>query len=320
MTDMSRTVLPLLALVALVSVAGLVFLLDWRSKRMRRRIETLTAGVTRRADATAQSVSIIRQSRGENRKRALDLLFKMPNRIPPSFPLPSTLTFGVGGVLGIGAGLLSTAYLPPLYAAGMAVLGAWLAVRGLFGWQRRGYSNKLLMQMPDTIELMVSAVRAGLPISEAVRSVAREMPQPTSDEFVLLSNEVALGVSPDVAMRALHLRTGLAEYGIFSVTLAVQSRSGGRLAETIQNLAETTRQRVALAGKARALAAEAKFSAIALTVLPLLGGVGMAFVQPGYIDMLLFDPGGRHLLMVAGITLSVGVLVMRWMIQQAVAP
>lgn len=320
MTDLSHGALPLLALGGLVSAAGFVLLLDWRGKRVRRRVESLSARTVHRMDATEHSVSIIRQSRNERRRRMLDVIFKMPDRVPSSFLLPPVLTFGIGILLGMGGGLLSGIYLAPPSALGVAVACSVMAVRGLFGWQRRGYANKLLKQMPDSIELIVSAVRAGLPIAEALRSVAREMPTPTSDEFVLVANEISLGVSPDMAIRGLFNRTGLTEYGIFSVTLAVQSRSGGRLAETIQNLAETTRQRVALAGKARALAAEAKFSAIALSVLPPIAAVGLSLMQPGYLHELLFDPAGRRMLGFGVITLSLGILTMRWMIQKATAP
>jgi tight adherence protein B len=115
----------------------------------------------------------------------------------------------------------------------------------------------------------------------------------------------------------LHDRAQVAEYAIFAVTLGVQSKSGGRLSETIQMLAETIRQRIALAARAGALAGEAKFSAYVLTVLPFLGATMMSFMQPGFLTPLFHDPRGQHMLFIGVVLLLAGQFTMRRLIASA---
>src|SRR5204863_8576261 len=111
-------------------------------------------------------------------------------------------------------------------AAGIAAL--W-TVRALFAGQRRRLSNLLLRQLPDAIQLVTSTVRSGLPVNEAFRTIARDMPQPTAGQFAIVCSEMSLGRPPEEALEAVYQRTQVAEYGMFAVTPAVQMKSGGRL-------------------------------------------------------------------------------------------
>jgi tight adherence protein B len=132
-----------------------------------------------------------------------------------------------------------------------------------------------------------------------------------------VNNEMALGVAAEDALLTMHQRTGVTEYAIFAVTIGVQARSGGRLAETIQNLAETVRERLAIAARARALAGEAKISAVIMGILPILAGIMLSFVQPGHLDPLFNDPRGVRMFMVGVITLFLGAVTMRQLIRGA---
>jgi tight adherence protein B len=128
---------------------------------------------------------------------------------------------------------------------------------------------------------------------------------------------MSLGVAAEDALLGVHRRTRVTEYAIFAVTIGVQSKSGGRLAETIQNLAETVRQRLAIANRARALAGEAKISAIVLAALPFVAGAGLSVIQPGYLDPLFHDPRGNRMLVVAVVGMVLGIWTMRHMIIKA---
>jgi tight adherence protein B len=143
------------------------------------------------------------------------------------------------------------------------------------------------------------------------------MPSPTRDEFVRVDREMAMGSSPDEALLSLHKRTGVTEYAIFAVTIGVQARSGGRLAETIQNLAETVRERLAIGARAKALAGEAKISALIMAVLPLLAGGIMSITQPKQLLILFTDPRGIRMFVIAITTLILGVLTMQMLIRGA---
>ena len=103
------------------------------------------------------------------------------------------------------------------------------------------------------------------------------------------------------------------------MTLAVQAKSGGGLAETLQTLAETVRQRVALAARAKALAGEVIFSARALSCAPFIVGGLLYKLNPESVDLLFYDPTGRTLLTYAVASVLVGTLVIRWMIRRGTA-
>ncbi len=156
-------------------------------------------------------------------------------------------------------------------------------------------------QLPDTIEMVTSAVRSGLPVSEAFRTIAREMPQPTAGQFAHRLQRIGLGRPPEEAIEDVYQRTQVAEYGFFAVTLGVQMKSGGSSGRNLADLwRDTVRQRVAMAARAKALAGEVIFSASALSLAPLIVGGLLYSVSPQLVDLLLTDPTGKKLLAYAG--------------------
>ena len=203
-----------------------------------------------------------------------------------------------------------------LYVSFAAAIVAIMVVRGLFGWQQRRLANQLFRQLPDTIQLVTSTVRSGLPVSEAFRIIAREMPQPTAGQFAIVCSEVTMGSPPEEAVEAVYRRTQVTEYGIFAVTLAVQLKSGGSLTETLQTLGDTVRQRVALAARAKALAGEVIFSSRALSLSPFIVGGLLYAINPQTVDLLIYDPTGNMLLAYAAASVLIGTLVIRWMVRR----
>ena len=202
------------------------------------------------------------------------------------------------------------------YAYPVAAIVAIMVVRGLFGWQRQRLASQLFRQLPDTIQLVTSTVRSGLPVTEAFRTIAREMPQPTAGQFAIVCSEVSMGRPPEEAVEAVYRRTQVTEYGIFAVTLAVQLKSGGSLTETLQTLGDTVRQRVALAARAKALAGEVIFSSRALSVSPVIVGGLLYLINPLTVDLLIYDPTGNKLLAYAAASVIIGSLVIRWMVRR----
>jgi tight adherence protein B len=202
------------------------------------------------------------------------------------------------------------------YVSIAAAIVAIMVVRGLFGWQQRRLANQLFRQLPDTVQLVTSTVRSGLPVNEAFRIIAREMPQPTAGQFAIVCNEMRLGRPPEEAIEDIYWRTQVAEYGIFAMTLAVQLKSGGSLAETLQTLGDTVSQRVALAARAKALAGEVIFSSRALAISPLVVGAILYWINPTSIDLLFTDPTGNKLLAYAVASVVMGHLVISWMIRR----
>ena len=137
-------------------------------------------------------------------------------------------------------------------------------------------------------------------MNEAFRAIAREMPQPTAGQFAIVCNELSSGTPPEEAVEGVFQRTQVAEYGFFAVRSRVQMKSGGGLSETLQTLGDTVRQRVALGGRAKALAGEVIFSSRALSLSPLIIGGLLYLINPRLLDLLFTDPTGRRLLAYAG--------------------
>jgi tight adherence protein B len=156
-------------------------------------------------------------------------------------------------------------------------------------------------------------------LSEAIRAVARESPQPTGQEFEILAGEISIGTPMNEALRAMAARNDLVEYRFFATTLALQSQTGGGLSETLENLADVIRKRVAMKARGNALAAEARTSASVLAVLPILTGLALWVLNPSYFSLLLTDETGHRILYAAGTSLMTGIWIMRTMIRRSLA-
>jgi tight adherence protein B len=196
------------------------------------------------------------------------------------------------------------------------VLAGFFAIRAIFAFQYNSYVDKVFKQIPDAIGLMVRAIRAGLPVGEAMRSVAAELPSPLRDEFSRMLGDVAIGRPVDQALMRLYKRTELPEFSFLAVTLGMQSQTGGNLAETLDNLADIVRKRVALSKRAKALAAEARMQAGILMALPFIAALAMSQIQDFYIEQFSTPAGQRLALVGLGFSLS-GFLIIRWLIKRA---
>ena len=213
-------------------------------------------------------------------------------------------------------------------AAGSALpllgLGGWLiwpavwvlCSRALFGrWdaQRR---NRLQQQFPDALATIVRSVRVGIPVGESIRQVAHEAEEPTGGEFRQLVNELSIGVPLDAALRAMALRTGLADYRFFGTTIALQAQTGGTLGEALDNLADIVRRRISLRARGFALTSEARASAIVLCAMPFLAAGMMYLLNPDYMAVLFSSQLGQKMLGGAAISMTIGVVTMRAMISR----
>jgi len=308
---MSPVLLIIILLLLMCTAIG-TLLLDAREQSIERQL----AIVLQTSDAA--SLPSLRRSQAGSRWRFLHRLVNYKAEIPyvlnPAYVL-------LGGVVAAAAIFFANNQLgfSSFYASLAAAIGAIMVVRGLFGWQQRRFASQLFRQLPDTIELVTSTVRSGLPMNEAFRTISREMPQPTAGQFAIVCSELSLGRPPEEALEAVYRRTQVAEYGMFAVTLGVQMKSGGSLSETLQTLADTVRQRVAIAGRAKALAGEAIFSSRALSCAPAIIGGLLYWLNPRSVDLLFYHPIGRTLLAYAIASVVVGSLVLRWMVRRETA-
>lgn len=300
-------------LLLLLCASGISLWLDARERRMDRQLTIALPA------SHAASLTSIRRLETGARSQLLHRLANYSPEVAYAWHPVYTLLAGISAAAAIFYINNRLLQLSTLNVSIAAAIVAVLVVRGLFGWQQRRFANQLFRQLPDTIQLVTSTVRSGLPVNEAFRTIAREMPQPTAGQFAVVCSELNLGRPPEEAVEAIYRRTQVAEYAMFAVTLAVQLKSGGSLAETLQTLGETVSQRVAMAARAKALAGEVIFSSRALSLSPLIIGGLLYWINPTTVDLLFHDPTGNMLLTYAAASVLVGHLVIRWMIRRETA-
>ena len=231
-------------------------------------------------------------------------------------PYPAALVLAAAFLAGVGGCMLLSLLAGPQVLLAAPVAGVF-ASRALFGVFAARRAAKLYVQLPDALSMIVRTIRVGTPVSEALRVVSREAPVPTATEFGRLSDQVAIGTALEDALRELAARSGLPEYRFFATTLSLQAQTGGALSETLDNLADVVRKRVAMRSRAHALASEARTSTYILAALPVATGVLLGVVNPAYIGVLFTDPTGNKLFAAAVAMLSVGMGVMRLIISRA---
>ena len=305
--------------VLFVSVA--VLIRDSGDRRLQERLSQISAVVIDDKSSRDLQAIVIRRSQMQSGVLAgvATRFLKFAPDSPEANIIPVKVVALIGVVVGLGAIWVMTNLLDPLQGILAGIVIGFLAVRFIFGWEHRRYTQALLKQMPDMIELMISGSRAGLPVSESLRNVAREMQPPTKQAIAEVVSDIGIGRTVDEALLKVYERTRISEYAIIAVAIGVQTQTGGALAESLQNVAEIVRTRLTIAARASALASEAKASAVILVALPFVAGGALAIVRPGYLDLLFEDPRGVSIIAYGVASMAAGIMTMRWMIQNAVA-
>jgi tight adherence protein B len=251
------------------------------------------------------------------RLRAANLFGFRPDR-QARYPVRWWVVLGATfAIARVAAGVVSS-LLGAIAYLGLIPLWIWLS-RWFFRWSERRYADTLFRQFPDALAMIVRSVRIGIPVGESIHVLAREGPEPTAQEFKILSDQIRLGVPLDEALVQLATNNDLREYRFFATALSLQRQAGGGLTETLENLADVIRKRVAARSRARALASEANTSAAILSAMPVVTGLGLWVINPGYIQMLFSDRGGQRLLALAAILLGTGIAIMRWLIRKTLS-
>lgn len=221
-------------------------------------------------------------------------------------------------MMAVVATKLGSGVAGPLAWFGLPLI--WIVLsRNFFNWCRRRRQDKLFQQFPDALAMIVRAVRVGIPVTDSIQAVGRELEAPTGPEFARLSEELAIGMLLEDALRAMAERNKLQEYRFFATALALQSQTGGGLSETLENLADVIRKRVAVRQKGEALSAEAKMSSMVLAALPPFAAAGLWIMNSAYIVMLFVDPFGQKILAGAVVMLGGGIWSMKALIRKSLS-
>ena len=177
--------------------------------------------------------------------------------------------------------------------------------------KKRQRMKKFERQFPDALDLMARSLRAGHAFSGGLQMVAQEFDDPVGTEFQRVVNEVNYGSPVDQALKNLLNRIDVKDLTFFTVSVVVQRETGGNLAAILESIARLVRERFKLQGKIRALSAEGKLSAVILLGLPFLVAFALSIVNPKYLSVLLNDPLGKILVIIALCMMCFGIFMTR---------
>jgi tight adherence protein B len=280
------------------------------AKRIARRLRLMSAGTS----LAGEEVSILK-SRMLSESPAVERLLLQVPRVRQLDRLleQSGLTWSVAELLGVmllaaAAGAVVALYFGMtffLILIAAVMLGA-LPVAYVFN-ARAKRMVKIEESLPDALDLIGRALRAGHAFPTAVKMVSDELNDPIGGEFRTLFDEVNYGVSMHTALLNLAARIPVTDLRYFVIAVLIQRETGGNLAELLDNIAAIIRARLKLFGQVRVLSTEGRLSAWILTLLPIIVAIVMNFVNPAFISVLWKDPmglrlvGGAVLLMIFGI-------------------
>lgn len=177
-------------------------------------------------------------------------------------------------------------------------------------WLRANRLKKIGTQLPEALDLISRALRAGHAFSAALAMVGNEAQEPIASEFKTTFEEINFGISTKNALLHLAERVPVADMRYFVLAVSIQLETGGNLTELLGVLARLIRERFKLFGKIQVLAAEGKMSAIILTALPFFIAGALQVVNPGYLNVMFTDPMGLRLVTGALFMMAVGVVLL----------
>jgi tight adherence protein B len=205
-----------------------------------------------------------------------------------------------------GAGLLPSLGLG--FAAG-AGLPFWA-----LSFLKKRRESKFLEAFPDAVDVIVRGIKAGLPLLDSLKLIASEAEEPVRGEIRSIIDTQTIGIPLGEACIKLYDRMPLAEANFFGIVISIQQRAGGNLSEALGNLSRVLRDRKKMKAKIRAMSMEAKASASIIGALPIAVMILVYITSPQYMSMLWTEPLGRMMMLGSAVWMSIGIFVMRRMI------
>ena len=191
---------------------------------------------------------------------------------------------------------------------GLAAASSLLAY-ALGGRERR--RQRIEAQALDAMGLLASGLRAGYSVPQAIALVARHSPQPTAAEFALAAQEISVGVELADAIARLARRNANPDYALVAIIIRVQHEVGGNLAQILESVSNTLRERLELRRQVNAVTAQQRLSSIVLTVLPFALLTVLSIMDRAFVEPLFSEPVGRFMLAISGVMVLVGWTIMR---------
>jgi tight adherence protein B len=303
-------------LAVIVAFQGAMALREWRMRRDALAPLRGGDGATREPKQARASV-VRRQADDED-----GLMRFLAERIPQLWDLhhllgQSGLDWTLGGFALRASASASITALVCFFSSGSSVVAA---VGFVFGavvpymyvrWKKARRILQLESQLPDSIDLIARAVRAGHPLSEGLRMVSEEGPEPLASEFRITFEEQRFGLPFEDALMGLGDRVEVVDVRILVTAILVQREVGGNLSEILEQIAETMRARFSLKRQVRVYTAQGRMSGYTLAALPIVVGSVISLINPAYMQTLFHEPLGKALLTGAAMLQGIGFLWIR---------
>ena len=276
-----------------------------------RNIKTPVDAAFKRKNVQAQLKEI--ENRQAEKKQKLTMRQRLeqaglPNATPRAFWIAS-------GSLGLLTAFFCLVFGQTIIVTALAAFTVGLGLpRWVLSFLKSRREKRFTAEFANAIDVIVRSVRSGLPTNEALRIVARELPDPVGSEFNTLCEGLKVGVTLDQGVKKMLENMPTPEVNFFGIVMTIQQKSGGNLSEALGNLAGVLRDRKRLQGKIKAMSSEAKASAGIIGSLPFIVATLVSLTSPTYLLPLINTSTGNMWLIIAAAMLTMGVLVMRKMV------
>jgi len=314
-----------LAFLATAAVGGIAWVFLYPLLSGERKAQGRRASVAKAEPVAARQAQKEQRSRREQvegtlkeaeARRAKDSKITLTTRLtqaglnwtPQKFMIASAVLAAAAFALAMLAGGGS------LGAIGMAFAAGFGLPRWLLSFLKKRREKAFLRALPDAVDVIVRGIKAGLPLFESLKVVAADSPEPLKSEFNAIIETQASGMPLGEACGRLFERMPVPEANFFGIVIAIQQKSGGNLSEALGNLSKVLRDRKKMAEKIQAMSMEAKASAGIIGSLPPIVMLLVYMTTPDYISLLWTHPTGQLMLVGCAIWMSIGILVMKKMI------
>lgn len=288
------------------------------AERVLRRLRVMSAG----AKGDEQNTSIIKERLLSKAPTMQRLLLQVPRiGILDRLLQQSGLSWSVAEFLGMSLLAFLIAFFVGSYLAIplLLLLAMTCAIAMLpLLYVARAKSKRLAhieQQLPDALDLIGRALRAGHAFPTALKMVGDEMNDPLAGEFRAAFDEVNFGIAMPDALMNLATRVPSTDLRYFVIAVLIQRETGGNLAELLSSISAIIRDRIKLMGQIQVLSAEGRLSAWILSLLPFGAALMIQLTNPKFLEVLYTDPAGRKMLVVAGVMMLLGIFAMRKIIR-----
>ena len=242
----------------------------------------------------------------------LDSIERLLQQANSSMPLGIfVLLSGLAASIGLLVAALND--VPVLPMLGCTFAGGCLPVFYMRRQRKRRY-QEFHRQLPDGLDLVARALRAGHAFTVGMKMVGDEFPDPIGPEFSRAVEEISFGIDVGEALANLSTRIECVDLRFFVTSLIVQRETGGNLAEILESISRLIRQRFELLGRMMALSAEGRLSGLILFILPFAIGALLWYLNPEYMSLLITDPLGKQMMTIGLVMMVLGAFVMKRMV------